>query len=367
MKPAILIITLLLVGSIIWYLESQKPPRLPDGDKIITIMTNEEKERKYPEAREIISPNGFINTPPLTIKEFIGKKIILVDFWTYSCINCQRTTPYLNSWYEKYKDDGFVILGIHSPEFAFEKELSNVRKAVEQFNIKYPVILDNDYGTWRAYGNRHWPHKYLIDIDGYIVYDHIGEGAYEETERKIQELLEERMERLGKEGEIDKAIAVPAGARDVDFRQVKSPEIYFGAARNTYLGNGKSGQVGVQTFSEPTGIKGNILYLVGDWLLDKEFAENQTPEAKIIFHYSAKNVNLVMQASTPVEIEVLIDGKPVTDARGRDLKEENGKSIIIIKDAGLYELINDPTGYGEHTLEIIIKTPGLQVFAFTFG
>lgn len=151
-----------------------------------------EKQKKFDAAREITTPNGFINTDGITVSEFIGKKVILIDFWTYSCINCQRTIPYLNSWYEKYEKEGLIILGVHTPEFEFEKDYNNVVKAVEKFEIKYPVILDNDYSTWTSYKNRYWPRKYLIDIDGFIVYDHIGEGAYNETEEKIVELLSEK-------------------------------------------------------------------------------------------------------------------------------------------------------------------------------
>lgn len=141
---------------------------------------------------EIVNPAGFVNTEGITLKELVGKKVILVDFMTYSCISCIRSFPYTNEWYEKYKDEGLEIVGIHTPEFAFEKNIENVRSAMEHYDIKYPIVLDNEYATWRAYDNKYWPRKYLIDIHGMIVYDHIGEGAYAETEEKIQELLRER-------------------------------------------------------------------------------------------------------------------------------------------------------------------------------
>ena len=151
-----------------------------------TACRQQEKSKRYSVAKEITTPDGFINTDgkPVTIGEFVGKKVVLLDIWTYSCINCQRTTPYLNAWYEKYKDDGLVIIGLHTPEFEFEKVYQNVLDATNRLGIKYPVVLDNDYSTWNAYQNRFWPRKYLIDIDGFVVYDHIGEGAYEETETK---------------------------------------------------------------------------------------------------------------------------------------------------------------------------------------
>lgn len=148
---------------------------------------------------EIVNPSGFINTndQPVKITDYVGKQVILVNVMTYSCINCQRTFPHVNSWYEKYKDDGLVVIGIHTPEFAYEKDKDNVETAFAKFGIKYPTVLDNDYATWRALGNKYWPRKYLIDIHGNIVYDHIGEGAYKETEEKIQELLKERAAVLG--------------------------------------------------------------------------------------------------------------------------------------------------------------------------
>src|SRR3989344_6519435 len=185
---------LLVIVSAIWYVESVKPNRifLAPGSADVQTMSIQEKEKIYPAAKEIVAPAGFINVDNVKIQDLIGKKVILVDFWTYSCINCQRTLPYLTSWYEKYKDQGLEIVGVHTPEFEFEKEYDNVVRATEQFGVTYPTVLDNDYGTWTAYKNRYWPHKYLIDIDGFIRYDHIGEGAYAETERVIQELLKEK-------------------------------------------------------------------------------------------------------------------------------------------------------------------------------
>jgi cytochrome c biogenesis protein CcdA/thiol-disulfide isomerase/thioredoxin len=158
-----------------------------------------EKENRFKLAPEISTPDGFINTngEPINLKDLRGK-VVLLNVWTYGCINCQRTLPYLNEWYEKYHEQGLEIIGLHTPEFSFEKELSNVEKAVSQYGIKYPVVLDNDYSTWRELQNQYWPRKYLIDLDGFIVYDYVGEGAYKETEEKITEALEERMQRGAK-------------------------------------------------------------------------------------------------------------------------------------------------------------------------
>ena len=360
------VLVALVVGGII-YLNSQKAPRTTIGEKveIKTTVNKEDKTKRYPVAKEITTPDGFINTDgkPITIGEFVGKKVVLLDIWTYSCINCQRTTPYLNAWYEKYKDKGLVVLGLHTPEFEFEKNYQNVFEATKRMGIKYPVILDNDFSTWNAYQNRFWPRKYLIDIDGFIVYDHIGEGAYDETERKIQELLTERMTALGMAEEIDTQISKPAGVEEIDVSVARSPEIYFGAARNLYLGNGKSETVGVQSLKEPAGIKTNILYLDGEWNFNAEFAENINAGAKIIFRYSAAKVFFVASSAKGINVRILRDGVPVEREAGSDAREGS----LFIFEERLYRLIEDPEGHGEHTLEIIIEEPGLQAFTFTFG
>ncbi len=323
------------------------------------------KANKYPAARELVSPSGFINTPPFTLKNLVGKKVILVDFWTYSCINCQRTLPYLNAWYDKYKNKGLEIVSIHTPEFDFEKKYDNVQAAVQKYGIKYPVVMDNDYATWDAYQNRYWPRKYLVDVDGYIVYDHIGEGGYEETEAKIQELLEEKMAREGKKDTVVDGYVKPSGAVTIE---AGSPETYFGSARNTYLANGDAGKAGEQKLTEPSNLNLNELNLAGTWNFAPEYAENTTAGAKIIYRYQAKGVYLVGSAVNGVRARVLRDGKPLTSAEaGEDVILKDGQSYVTFKEDRLYKIIQDKNGAGEHTLEIIIEAPGLKAFAFTFG
>lgn len=334
-----------------------------DANIHLDLMGKAEKVKTFQPAKEIVKPAGFINTEGIKIEDLIGKKVILVDFWTFSCINCQRTFPYINSWYEKYKDKGLEIIGVHTPEFSFEKEYDNVLSAVDRYNLKYPIVLDNDYATWNAYKNQYWPRKYLIDIDGFIVYDHIGEGGYEETERKIQELLEERMKVLGETGKIDNSLSKPEGVESVDASVVRSPEIYFGASRNSYLGNGAPGVVGPQSLVEPQGVKANILYMVGDWDFDGEFAENKSKGAKIIFRYTAQKVFLVASSENKVNAKILIDGKNVSlNMVGSDVDN----STVIIERDRLYRLIENDSSE-EHTLEIIINEPGVKIFTFTFG
>ena len=351
-----LLIALLAIAGAIALLELQKPNN-PSVSSEIAGLGASEKAGIYPAAREITNPSGFINADNITVSQFVGKKVVLVDFWTYSCINCQRTTPYLNAWHSKYNDKGLQIIGIHSPEFEFEKDYENVKKAVKKFGIEYPVVLDNDYATWAAYKNRYWPRKYLIDIDGFIVYDHIGEGAYEETELKIQELLEERMERLG----MNESISIQI-EREKGFDAVpKTPEIYFGSARNELFANGMQFTTGIQTHAEPNETQANRFYLSGEWNVQPEYAENNG-SAAIILHYRAKSVYFVAQGEATVEIT--IDGMPLK-AKGSDVFELDGKTLFKTGDSRLYSLVEEPS-YGEHVLRLDIKG-NLKAYTFTFG
>ncbi|MEK9176925.1 MAG: redoxin family protein [Patescibacteria group bacterium] len=311
--------------------------------------------------QEIVNPSGFVNTEPFMLKELVGKKVILVDFMTYSCINCQRTFPYLNAWYETYKDRGLEIVGIHTPEFAFERDIGNVREAMERFGIKHRIVLDNDYATWRAYGNQYWPRKYLVDIHGNIVYDHIGEGAYEETEMKIRELLEERERVLGMGmPELTEGLATESVSAETSV--ARSPETYFGSLRNEYLANGTSGRDGVQTFALPATLVRNALYLAGSWNIAPEYAESVS-EASIVYRYNAKEVYIVAEADTPVEITVLQDGKAVGASGGVDVSVEG---IVKIGESRLYKLVKNGVP-GEHLLELKVSGPGARFYAFTFG
>lgn len=316
--------------------------------------------------QEIVNPAGFVNTneQPFKISDYVGEKIILLDFMTYSCINCQRTFPYLTSWYERYKDEGLIVIGIHTPEFAFEKNKENVTKAMTDFGINFPIVLDNDYGTWNAYGNRYWPRKYLIDIHGQIVYDHIGEGAYEETELKIKELLAERAQVLGESKSLSKNDDETLISATVPklITTAQSPETYFGANRNEFLGNGKIGASGQQTLITPIQIDINTLYLDGTWNITAEYAETIKNSA-VTYRYNAKEVYLVASADTAVTMEVWQDGKLVDIVAGADV---NSRGLVTIKESRLYKLIKNPSP-GEHTLELRLRGPGARLFAFTFG
>ncbi len=286
----------------------------------------------------------------------------MVLFWTYSCINCQRETPYINAWYDKYHDKGLEIIGIHTPEFDFEKNKANVASAVRKFGIKYPVVQDNNYSTWIAYRNQYWPRKYLIDIDGFIAFDQIGEGGYPEMEKKIQELLAERNQRLGIKEIIPTGIAKPK-AIEMNGSKVKSPETYFGSARNDLLGNGIPHFAGIQQFQLPRSFSENTFYLGGSWAFSGQFAENKAPGALVTYIYNSKNVYLVARSDKPVKIKVLKDGKPLGADAGADVGVDG---YVTVKDARLYKLI-EGSDYGRHTIELIIREPGAMLFTFTFG
>ncbi len=300
-----------------------------------------------PKAREIVNPSGFINTGdlPITIAQFKGKKVVLLDVWTYSCINCQRTLPYVEAWYEKYKDKGLVVIGLHTPEFAFEKIKSNVVDATKRFGLTYPIVMDNDYSTWSAYGNQYWPRKYLISGDGEIVYDHIGEGEYDVTEKAIQKALSEL-----NNSQVNEPITTPGNVINMDEGKVKSPEVYFGSKRNECLANVRSGVSGDQTLSLPNVFDSNLLYLEGTWNFSTEYATSKT-SGSIVFKYNAKNVYIVASSDTGVTVTVLKDNK----------KEKT----LYIKGNQLYTLIEGDS-YGEHTLEVDVPQ-GLNAFTFTFG
>lgn len=324
-----------------------------------------EKSRLHPPAVDLVTPAGFINTEKFSLRDLIGKKIVLIDFWTYSCINCIRELPYIKSWYEKYRDQGLEIVGVHTPEFEFEHDYGNVSAAVKKFGITYPVVLDNDYGTWNAYRNQYWPHLYLIDIDGFIVYDKIGEGGYDETEKEIQKALAERAEVLG----VNMPTVKNAPPPPEDLSHIGSPETYFGANRNGLLANGAAGTIGEQTLNIPATIQLNSLYLSGTWDIEQEYAENKNVEAKIIFKYNAKNVYLVAGAEKDVYFTVWRDGKAVGDLpfAGSDVKlTRDGDGRVVVREERLYKIIED-SQYGEHTLELRIENPGLKTFTFTFG
>jgi thiol-disulfide isomerase/thioredoxin len=316
-------------------------------------------------APELTNVNGYINSEPITLADLRGK-VVLVDFWTYSCINCIRTIPYLNAWYEKYADNGLVIVGVHTPEFEFEKDYNNVKAAVEKFDIKYPVAQDNEKATWEAYENRYWPRKYLIDNEGYIRYDHIGEGAYAETEKVIQSLLAERTQYIGANVTIDQSISNPESSQSVNFDRINTPELYFGYEYSrALLGNSEGyrpDQVVNYTVPDDTKIVPNRIYLAGEWKNNPDHMELQSEVGRIVLSYSAKAVNIV--AGGKGELHILEDNSPLDDSSsGTDLSEDG---TVKIDGQRLYNVVEHEE-YGNHQIAIDVAGRGFQIYTFTFG
>jgi cytochrome c biogenesis protein CcdA/thiol-disulfide isomerase/thioredoxin len=327
-------------------------------------LTPAEKEQRYKHAPELAGIDGYLNTngQSITLASLRGK-VVLVDFWTYSCINCLRTIPYLNAWYSKYKNQGLVIIGVETPEFAFEHVQSNVASAVQNLGIQYPIVQDNEYATWNAFNNEYWPNDYVVDIDGYIVDEHSGEGDYADTEETIQHALAERAARMGT------ALAqIPTSTVEIseaDLSAIQSPETYFGSNRNEYLGNGTRGQNGIQQFVAPPAASAspNTLYLGGSWDIEPEYAQNQGA-ATVEYEYSAHDINFVASGGTGVIVKVLLDGNPVGSLAGSDVDPTT--STAFIKSDRLYNLVHDAAP-GAHVLQLEVESGGLQAYTFTFG
>jgi thiol-disulfide isomerase/thioredoxin len=329
---------------------------------------------QFKKAPEFAKITGYINTEPINLKNLKGK-VVLVDFWTYSCINCIRTIPYLVDWNEKYSDKGLVIVGIHSPEFEFEKNIDNVKAAVQKYGIKYPVLQDNDKGTWDAYQNRYWPRKYLIDNEGYIRYDHIGEGGYAEIEKVIQSLLTERAAQTGISEinlNINKNTTTPKNVQTVDFAKVNTPELYFGyQLARAPLGNPegfKPNQIVTYSIPQRFDLKPNAIYLIGDWKNNADNMELQSDTGRIALVYSAKSANIVAGekgAVAAAELSISEDGSALTNKSGRGIDlSDQGK--LVVDGQRLYNL-SMHEGYGWHSLIIDVKGKGFQMYTFTFG
>ena len=320
--------------------------------------------RIAPEFKGITS---YINTNGTKLSDLKGK-VVLVDFWTYSCINCIRTLPYLVDWNQKYSDKGLVIVGIHSPEFEFEKNIDNVKQAVARFGIKYPVLLDNDHGTWNAYQNNYWPRKYLVDSEGYIRYDHIGEGGYAETENAIRNLLAERSNQQGLETtNLNQTKLIVPNTPSVDLNQIKTPELYFGYQyARSQLGNieGFNPEKTVNYTIPSSNLDTSVIYLQGLWKNNPDNMELVGPDGKITLVYSAKSVNIVAGGKGQVTVREDDNGVQTNNSsKGNDTDAE-GK--LSIDGQRLYN-IADNTNYGNHHIEIDAKGPGFKIYTFTFG
>ena len=306
----------------------------------------------------------WINSPPLATEQLRGK-VVLVDFWTYSCINCVRTIPYVRAWAEKYRDQGLVVIGVHTPEFAFEKSPANVRDAVRRFGITYPVAMDNDFAIWRAFQNNYWPAHYFVDAKGNIRYHHFGEGDYEHSERVIQQLLKE-----AGAANVDQAVVQVRGQgaeAAADMAEVASPETYVGYARAQHFVSPGGFAFDARKTYAAAPLQLNDWSLSGDWIVRAEHADLQLAGGRLAFRFKARDLHLVMGPSSmgkPVRFRVHIDGQaPGADA-GVDI---DAQGVGRIDSQRLYQLVRQSGPVSERTFEIEFLDPGVQVFAFTFG
>ncbi len=294
--------------------------------------------KNYGQAPDFIGVSHWLNSGPLTIQSLKGK-VVLVDFWTYSCINCIRTLPFVTKWYNAYKDQGLVVVGVHTPEFGFEKDTNNVADAIKRFGINYPVAQDNDYGTWTAYNNQYWPAEYLIDQTGKIVYEHFGEGEYDRTEDAIRQLL---------------GIAVlMAPNNGQNLSQVNSPEMYFGTDRLEYLTPEQYPSAAGQAYGLPKNLSLNNFAMEGNWQFKNDHAVLMAPSGKIQLRFSSGKLYMVADSqNSPITLKITVDGQSQPD--------------VVVSSSELYTLF-DSQNYAEHNAVIEIPDAGFEAFTFTFG
>jgi thiol-disulfide isomerase/thioredoxin len=297
----------------------------------------ESMPRGHRPAPEFSGISAWLNSPPLTMESLRGK-VVLVQFWTYSCINCLRTFPYVTKWYEQYKDKGFVVVGVHTPEFAFEKEPANVETAIKRFGVTYPVAQDNQYLTWRAFGNQYWPAEYLIDKSGTIVATQFGEGSYQQLENAIAKLVGDRMP--------------TAQTADPDLSAIETTELYLGSEKNEgALVDSQNSAVGERSYTPPDSVPQNRFAFSGIWSLAGDRTTSLADGDEILLRFNAPKVNLVAGSSSPQTVSITVDGTP--------------QPPVTIDGSRLYSLYSGPRG--EHILRLTAPKAGLSTYTFTFG
>jgi cytochrome c biogenesis protein CcdA/thiol-disulfide isomerase/thioredoxin len=326
--------------------------------------SNKETDRIAP---PLLGATQWLNSPPLAIESLRGK-VVLVDFWTYSCINCLRTLPYLKAWNEKYRDQGLVIIGVHAPEFAFEKDQHNVEQAIRDLGITYPVAMDNDYAIWNVYKNEYWPAHYLIDAQGKIRDEHFGEGAYPETEQLIQSLLKEAHNgELKVASNLVQVAGSGATAAAMPDKTGRSPETYLGYTRQQNFSSTESiSKDATHQYSAPTSLKLNQWALSGDWQIGDQSALLKKSGGAISYCFYGRDLHLVLGSHNgkAIPFKVTIDGVAPSAEHGVDIDlQGNG----VIKEQRLYQLIRQGGDIHEHTFKIEFLESEAEAFAFTFG
>jgi thiol-disulfide isomerase/thioredoxin len=309
--------------------------------------------------------DAWLNSPPLTASALRGK-VVLVDFWTYTCINWLRTLPHVRAWAEKYKDQGLVVIGVHAPEFGFEKDIDNVRWAVKEMRVDYPVAVDSQHVVWRAFKNQYWPALYFIDAHGRVRHHHFGEGAFQQSEMIIQSLLAE----AGAKNVSREPVSVSGDGieADADWASLKSPENYVGYGRTeNFASPGGAVRDEPRMYGPPARLRLNEWGLSGNWTMQKEASVLNAGNGSVTYRFHARDLHLVMGPAAPgtsIRFRVRIDGEPPGTARGIDVDEQgNG----IVREQRLYQLIRQPGPIAERQFEIEFLGPGVETFAFTFG
>lgn len=311
----------------------------------------------------LVGATSWLNSQPLT-QESLEGKVVLIDFWTYSCINCIRTLPYIKAWDTKYRDKGLVIIGVHSPEFGFEKSPENVQRAVTEFNLKYPIALDNNFAIWNAFNNHYWPAHYLFDAQGQRRDTHFGEGDYEATEKHIQALLREANPNLS---EFDHEPVNGTGASAPSAQFPRSPETYVGYARqNGFSSNERIIRDQTTNYTPANRLALNQWALAGSWLIQADSASLQSPTGALSYHFEGRDLHLVMGSrdKKPIRFRVTLDGKAPGESHGGDI---NAEGYGVLNDERLYQLIRQDRGGGGRFFKIEFLDTGAVLFAFTFG
>lgn len=309
--------------------------------------------------------SAWLNSSPLAACDLRGK-VVLVDFWTYTCINWRRTLPYVRAWAEKYKDQGLAVLGVHSPEFAFEKNIDNIRWAVKDMKIGYPVAVDSDHVIWRAFRNQYWPALYFIDAQGRVRHEFFGEGQYEQSEMMIQALLRE----TGAANISREPVSVDAGGfvAAADWANLKSPENYLGIEQTrNFVSPGGALPNKPHMYEAPTRLRLNEWALSGDWTVRKDASALNKAGGSIKYRFHARDLHLVMGPATPgtsVKFRVLIDGQPPGEAHGVDVDEQGNGTVT---EQRLYQLIRQSKPIADREFQIEFSGSGVEAFAFTFG
>lgn len=362
MRPRQLLLDAIVVCAIALLTGATRAEVKSEGQPMMFVATQLPIEGTLPSLAGAIE---WLNTQPLTMIELRGK-VVLVEFWTYTCINWRRTLPYVRAWADKYKDKGLVVIGVHTPEFGFEKDLDNVRHAVKEIGITFPVAIDSNYAMWAAFKNHYWPALYFVDAQGRIRHHQFGEGGYEQSELVIQRLLAE----AGRTGVGEGLVSVnPSGVEAAaDWATLKSPETYLGYERSESFASAGGAVLDKRhVYGAPPNLDLNEWALVGDWTVGMDSAVVNGANGRLVYRFHARDVNLIMGPSaggSSVRFRVLIDGRPPGAAHGSDVDEQGHGTVT---EPRMYQLIRQSGPIADREFEIQFLEPGVAAFDFTFG